>query len=84
MDFLNRSPIKMFFGVLFASLVIVGIPSMLLLFFGMATHCVLGDGASRFAKFGWFILFFLTGPIGSMIYFFFVYRHCVRREALAV
>lgn len=82
-DFLNRSPIKMVLVVLFASLVIVGIPSLLLLFFGMAIHCVLGDGSSHFAKYGWFVLFLFTGPIGSTIYFFLVYRNCVRREALA-
>jgi hypothetical protein len=71
--FLNHSPMKMLFVAVIGSLIILGMPSMLILFFGMATYCVLREGSPHFTKFGWFVLFLLTGPIGSMIYFFTVY-----------
>jgi hypothetical protein len=40
---------------------------------GMAIHCAIAD-RSVGVKVRWFFLFFITWPIGSLVYFFTVYR----------
>ena len=82
-DFVNHSRFLMVFVVLWISLVCVGIPSTLILFFGMALFCLIRGTSWFYAKVLWFILFFFSGPIGSLIYYFAVYRKYVKQIAMA-
>lgn len=65
---------------LFIALTVMSIPSMILIFFGMAIFCVCRDSSSGSAKVLWFVLFLLTGPIGSIVYYFAVYRGYIKRK----
>lgn len=79
LQFLNASVAKNPLGILFAALVIMGIPSVVVLFLGMAIFCACMNHSIR-TKVLWFVLFFGTGPIGSAVYYFAVYRGYVRRQ----
>lgn len=59
---------------------------MLLVFLGMAIFCVSIDQSSIGAKVLSFVLFFLTGPIGSVAYYFVVYRRVggARRDTASI
>jgi hypothetical protein len=81
-QFLNSSPALSFFAYLFIALCVVAIPSTLILFFGMAVFCACTSQASIGVKVQWFVLFFLSGPIGSTVYYFTVYRGYIRRKAM--
>jgi hypothetical protein len=80
---LNRSPAKGLLVILFASLAIVAIPSVLIIFFGMAVFCARKDYSSIGVKALWFVLFLATGPIGTTVYYFTVYRGYIRRNRAA-
>ena len=81
-QFLNSSLAKNPLGILFAVLVVLGIPSVVVLFCCMAIFCACTDRASIRAKALWFALFLLTGPVGSTIYYLAVYRAPVKRQGL--
>jgi hypothetical protein len=74
--FLNSSAAKDPLGILFSALVVLGIPSVVVLFCGMAIFCAFMNHSIR-TKVLWFVLFFGTGPIGSTVYYFAVYRGSV-------
>jgi hypothetical protein len=46
----------------------------------MAIFCVCIDRSSILKKVLWFVLFFGTGPIGSTVYYFAVYRTYIRKK----
>jgi hypothetical protein len=73
-QFLNASSARIPFVILFSALAILGVLSILVIFFGMAIFCVCIDRSSLLRKLLWFILFFVAGPIGSTVYYFAVYR----------
>lgn len=50
------------------------------IFFGMAIFCVFNDHTSIGNKVMWFLLFLGTGPIGSTVYYFAVYRGYIKRK----
>jgi TM2 domain-containing membrane protein YozV len=79
-QFLNSSLAKNPLGILFATLVVMGIPSVVVLFFGMAIFCACIDHSSILKKILWFVLFLGTGPIGSTVYYFTVYRGYIKRK----
>jgi TM2 domain-containing membrane protein YozV len=79
-QFLNSSVAKNPLVVLFGVLAVVGIPSLLVLFFGMAIFCACVDRASVGTKAVWFVLFLVAGPIGSTVYYFAVYRGAINRK----
>jgi hypothetical protein len=85
-QFLNSSSAKSSLVALFVALAAAGIPSMLLVFLGMAIFCAYIDQSSIGAKVIWFVLFFLTGPIGSVVYYFVVYRRvgAARRDTTSI
>ena len=74
LQFLNASSAKNFIGFLFAALAVLGFPSVVVLFFGMAIFCVARDHSTIGTKVLWFALFFFSGPIGSTVYYFVRYR----------
>ncbi len=77
-EFFNTSRALYPAGILFASLVLLSIPSMFVLFCGMAVFCAWIDRCSIGAKVVWFALFLMTGPIGSTVYYFVRYRGYIR------
>jgi TM2 domain-containing membrane protein YozV len=79
-QFLNASPTKNLLVILFGALAVIGIPSMLLVFFGMAIFCACIDRSSILKKVCWFVLFLGTGPVGSTVYYFAVYRGYLKRK----
>jgi len=79
-NFLNTSSAINFFGILFASLIVLTIPSVLVIHFGMAIFCVFRDRSPAGAKVLWFLVYFFTGPFGSIVYYFTVYRAHIRRN----
>lgn len=82
-QFLNSSLAKNLFVILFAALAVMAIPSMLVIFFGMAVFCVRCDHSSIGRKALWFASFLVTGPIGSTVYYFTVYRGYIKRKRAA-
>jgi hypothetical protein len=82
-QFVNSSAAKNPLGVLFAALVVAGIPSVVVLFCGMAIFCACAHHSIR-AKVFWFVLFLGTGPIGSTVYYFAVYRGYHEKDCDAV
>lgn len=82
-EFLNRSPAKSPLVILFGALAIIAIPSVLIILLGMAVFCLFKDHSSIGAKTLWFIIFLVTGPIGSTIYYFVAYRVYLKRKMLA-
>ncbi|HEU5352048.1 MAG TPA: hypothetical protein VFU55_10665 [Terracidiphilus sp.] len=73
--FLNSSPANNALGILFGALLVLTILCALIVSFGMAVFCAFGDRSSVGLKVLWFLLFLGTWPLGSMIYFFTVYRN---------
>ena len=80
-QFLNASPANNLLVILFGALAVMGIPSMLLLFFGMAIFCACIDRSSTLKKVLWFVLFLGTGPVGSTVYYFAAYRGYIKRKS---
>ena len=62
------------------SIAVISIPSMAIIFFGMAVFCAFIDRSPISGKALWFVLFFATGPFGSVVYYFVVYRRFVKRK----
>jgi hypothetical protein len=60
--------------VSFFAIVALGVPAILIIMVGMAIFCVFLDHSSVGTKILWFLSFFFTGPLGSLVYFFSVYR----------
>jgi membrane protein implicated in regulation of membrane protease activity len=60
--------------VLFFAIAAIGVPAILIIMIGMAIFCVFLDRSSVGAKILWFLFFFFTGPLGSIVYFFGVYK----------
>jgi TM2 domain-containing membrane protein YozV len=79
-EFLNSSPLKIPTMILFAALVVMGIPSVVILCCGMAIFCAAVDRSPIAAKVFWFALFFVSGPIGSAVYYFDRYRGYIKRN----
>jgi hypothetical protein len=71
-------------AVLFLAFFAVGVLGLLIIILGMAIACVLLDRSSVGAKILWFLVFFFTAPVGSMVYFFTVYRKIVATQGEAV
>jgi hypothetical protein len=63
---------------IFALLIVLTIPFSLIVSFGMANFCASADRSSARVKVLWFLLFFGTWPIGSIVYFFTVYRGSIK------
>jgi hypothetical protein len=78
-DFLNSSSANELMGDLFFALVVLTIPCSLIVSFGMAIFCAFTDHSPVGTKVGWFLLFFVTWPFGSMVYFFRVYRLHIKK-----
>lgn len=78
-NFLNSSSANDAFGILFMALLVLAIPCSLLISIGMAIFCTFADRSSGGVKVLWFLLFFVTWPFGSMVYFFTVYRRSIKR-----
>ena len=81
-QFLNSSSAINLFAMLFIALAVMTIPSMLVIFFGMAVFCVLWDHSSIARKALWLALFLVTGPIGSTVYYFTVYRGYIKKKRM--
>lgn len=62
------------FDLLALALVMIAVPATAALLHGMAIACARVDRSRLGVKLFWFVLFFLTPPIGSVLYYFFVYR----------
>lgn len=81
-QFLNTSWANQPAVILFAALVVLSMPSVVVLFGGMAIFCACVDHCSISAKVLWFALFLVTGPIGSTAYYFVKYRGYLKRKGL--
>jgi hypothetical protein len=79
-NYLNSSSANNAFGILFAALVVLTIPCSLIISFGMASFCAFKDRSPVGVKVLWFLLFLVTWPIGSIVYFFAVYRGFIKRK----
>lgn len=73
-QFLNSSPAINFFGPFFVALVALTGPGALILSCGMAIFCAFKDRSPVGVKVLRFLLFLVFWPIGSMLYYFTVYR----------
>jgi hypothetical protein len=80
-NFLNSSSANNSFGILFATLLVLAIPCSLIVSLGMAIFCALADRSSVGVKVLWFLVFLVTWPIGSIVYFFAVYRGSIKSNA---
>jgi len=78
-NFLNSSSASNALGNLFAALVVLTIPCALIISLGMAI-CGFTDRATVGAKASWFLLFVVTWPIGSMVYYFATYRGFIKQQ----
>jgi hypothetical protein len=76
---LNSSSVNHLVAILIVVLFAIGVPSMLLIFFGMAIFCAVWDRSSIGKKVLWYLLFVATGPIGSTMYYFIEYRAYIKR-----
>lgn len=79
-QFFNSSSANNVFGILFAALLLIGMPASVIISFGLAIFCACLDSSSRGTKVLWFLLFFGTWPIGSMFYYFIRYRSVIKRN----
>ena len=57
-----------------AAFLVLTIPCSLIVSFGMAVFCAFTDRSPVGVKVLWVLLFMVTWPIGSIVYFFAVYR----------
>jgi hypothetical protein len=64
-------------------LVALTVPCSLIISFGMALFCVFIDHSPVGLKVLWFLLFLVTWPVGSIVYFFTVYRGYIKRIGVA-
>lgn len=71
----NSSSANNAMGILFVVLVALTIPCALIIFVGMAMYCAFSDRSSVGVKVSWFLLFLVIWPLGSIVYFFTVYRN---------
>lgn len=71
-------------AVLFLTFFAVGMLGLLIIIVGMAIFCVFLDRSSVRSKILWFLVFFFTAPVGSLVYFFTVYRKIVATQREAV
>ena len=70
--------------LLFPWFLTVGVMGLLIIMIGMAIFCVFLDRSSARAKILWFLAFFFTAPVGSLVYFFSVYKKMVATQRKAV
>ena len=82
-QFLNTSAVNNVFGNLFFGLGVLTIPCLLIISCGMAIFCAFKDRCSAGLKLLYFLLFLLTWPVGSIVYYFTVYRRFVKRTTAA-
>jgi hypothetical protein len=70
--------------VLFLAFFAAGVLGLLIIIIGMAIFCLFQDRSSVGRKIIWILVFFFTLPVGSLVYFFTVYKKMVaaRREAV--
>lgn len=78
-NFLDSSSAKNVLGILFAALLVLTILCSLSISSGMAIFCAVTDRSSVGVKVLWFILFLVTWPFGSMVYYFTAYRSFIKR-----
>ena len=69
--------------ILGGTLGVLGAPASLITLFGMMAFCIREERSPTSTKIFWFIFFFITGPFGTVIYFFSVYRKQVRAPVYA-
>ena len=69
---------KFFLLVLCIGTVAISATAMLIIIFGMAIFCAFRDRSSVGTKILWFLFFFFTAPLGSMVYFLTVYKKHLR------
>jgi hypothetical protein len=79
-NFFNSSPANNVLGNIFFALVVLTVPCSLIVSFGMAIFCAFADRSAVGVKMFWFLLFLVTWPFGSIVYFFTVYRGFIKRE----
>lgn len=79
LQFMNSSWARNPPGILFVTLVALWILSLPVIFFGMLAFCATRDHSIG-RKLFWFALFLGTGPIGSTVYYFAVYRGYVNKK----
>lgn len=77
----NSSSVNGPAAISFFALSALAIPSMIVLFFGMAIFFVFVYDSSIGTKVLWFVLFLGTGPIGSTLYYFSVYRIHIKKKS---
>lgn len=70
--------------VLFLASFAIGVLGLLIIMIGMAIFCAFLDPSSVRTKIFWFLAFFFTAPVGSMMYFFTVYKKIVATQREAV
>ena len=73
------------YGVVVSWAIFMGLVmmSMFILPLGMAAHCISRYQAPLSDKFMWFGMFLLLAPLGSMLYYFAIYRRQLsRRQAM--
>ena len=68
------------FVIFLYTIVYLLILDSMIIFFGMAIFCILRGRSSVSGKIFWFLFFFLTGPLGSTLYYFAVYRRLTRTQ----
>jgi len=71
-------------AVLFLAFFAVGVLGLLIIIVGMAIFCAFLDRSSVRAKILWFLVFFFTAPVGSMVYFFTVFKKIMATQREAV
>jgi hypothetical protein len=76
--FWTSSEVSESIAMVFFAAVILAMASSLILFFGMVVCCVCMKRHSIGTKVLWFVLFLMTGFIGSVVYYFTVYRRHVK------
>jgi hypothetical protein len=79
-DFYNSSSANNAIGTSFVALLVLTMPCLLLVTFGMAIHCAFAHRSPGGVKAMWFLLFLVTWPFGSMVYYFTVYRRSIQRK----
>jgi multisubunit Na+/H+ antiporter MnhG subunit len=68
------------FVIFLYTIAILFILAIVIIFFGMAIFCMLRERASVSGKILWLVFFFFTGPLGSTLYYFAVYRRLARTQ----
>jgi len=71
-------------AALFLAFFAVGVLGLLIIMIGMAIFCAFADRSSIRARILWFLAFFFTAPVGSLVYFFTVYKKMVATPREAV